>query len=100
MDDRVVSARRAFARYGATDDDKRHAIHDLADVLEHLRASGGTGLPTKDEGELFAIANGFGIRHHNPKQKTDYQSGPWLDWIYFSFLNSIHVVNRLRPTSE
>jgi hypothetical protein len=71
IDSRVASARRAFTRYGATDDDKRHAIHDLADVLEHLRATAGTGLPRKDEAELFEIANNFGIRHHRPDQQTD-----------------------------
>ena len=100
VDDRVASARRAFTRYGATDDDKRHAVRNLADVLEHLRATGGTGLVKKDEAELFTIANSFGIRHHRPDQKTEYQTGPWLDWIYFSFLNSIHLINRLHDPGE
>jgi hypothetical protein len=94
IDRRVESAIRTYRRYGASDDDKRHAIHDLADVLEYLRSTIGTGLPRKDEGELFAIANNFGVRHHSPSQKTDY-SGPWLDWIFYSFLNGVHLATRL-----
>jgi hypothetical protein len=97
LDSRVTSALRAFRRYGATDDDKRHAIRDLAAIFERLRATSGTGLPPKDEGELFTIANQFGIRHFNPKQKTEYDAEPWLDWIFYAFLNSYRLVTRL-PT--
>lgn len=39
-------------------------------MFEHLRATVGTGLLTKDEAELFMIANSFGTRHHKPKQAT------------------------------
>lgn len=100
VDDRVASAMRAFRRYGATDDDKRHAIRDLADVLEHLRATVGSQLPSKDEGDLFNIANNYGLRHHNQNQKLDYDRSIWLDWMFYSFLNAIQlatrVVNRMR----
>ena len=95
IDDRVTSALRAFRRYGATDDDKRHAIHDLADVLERRKKSVGTQLPRKDESDLFLIANRFGIRHHDPSQRTDYDTGIWLDWIFYGFLNTIALVNHL-----
>lgn len=95
IDDRVASAQRTFLRYGATEDDKRIAVRDLADVLENLRATVGTRLPSKDEGELFAIANQFAIRHHRPDQKTDYDSGIWLDWIYFAYLNAIQLATRI-----
>lgn len=99
IDDRVQSAIRSFRRHGATEDDKRHAVRDLADVLEYLRKSGGTRLPSKDEGELFSIANNFGIRHHNPQQKTDYSTGIWLDWIFYSYLNTIATVTKLLTRS-
>lgn len=97
IDNRVQSAIRSFRRHGATEDDKRHAIHDLADVLEYLRKSGGTQLSSKDESDLFNIANNFGIRHHNPGQKTTYNSGIWLDWIFYSFLNTIATITKLFP---
>jgi len=95
IDDRVQSAIRTFRRYGADDDAKRQAVRDLADVFEYLRSTVGTQLLSRDEGELFDIANNFGIRHHNPRQKTDYDSGVWLDWIFFSYLNSVSLVSRL-----
>jgi hypothetical protein len=95
IDNRVQSAIRSFRRHGATEDDKRHAVHDLADILEYLRKSGGTQLPSRDEGELFNIANNFGIRHHNPQQKTNYSTGIWLDWIFYSYLNTIATLTRL-----
>jgi len=96
IDSRVQSAIRSFRRHGATEDDKRHAVRDLADILEYLRKSGGTQLPSKDEGELFNIANNFGIRHHNPQEKTNYSAGIWLDWIFYSYLNTIATLMRLR----
>jgi len=95
IDDRVQAAVRQFRHYGATEDHKRHAVRDLADVLEYLRKSGPTQLPSKDEGALFNIANNFGIRHHNPQQKTDYDMGIWLDWIFYSYLNTIATVTKL-----
>lgn len=95
FDARVRSAQATFRRYGATDDDKRHAIHDLADVLEHLRVTVGTGLPNRDEARLFEIANQYAIRHYNPDQKTEYDSAIWLNWMYYAFLNAIAVASEL-----
>lgn len=96
LDSRLDSALRTFRRYSATDDDKRHAIKDMADIFEQLRATNGTMLPSKDEDELFIIANKFGIRHFNPTQKTDYDSGPWLDWMFYAFLNAYRLAVRLQ----
>jgi hypothetical protein len=95
IDDRVQAAVRQFRHYGATEDDRRHAVRDLADVLEYLRKSVGTQLPTSDESDLFNIANSFGIRHHNPQQKTDYDTGIWLEWIFYSYLNAIATVTKI-----
>lgn len=96
IDGRVASALRSFHRYGASEDDKRHAVKDLADILENLRATVGTGLPKDDENDLFILANKFAIRHYRPDQKTDYDTGIWLDWMFYAFLNSIHLICRLR----
>ncbi|WP_250482546.1 hypothetical protein [Caballeronia sp. GACF5] len=54
-------------------DERRDAVRDLADVLEFLRAEARTVLASKDEADLFNLANNFGIRHHNKDQKTDYR---------------------------
>lgn len=100
IDDRVQAAISSFRRHGASDDDKRRAVRDLADVLEYLRSTGGTQLPSKDEGYLFDIANNFGIRHHNPQQRTEYDSGIWLDWVFYAFLNAINMAVRLRARAS
>jgi len=54
--------------------ERREAIREMADVFEWLQKSKRLekALSKKDESDLFHIANEFGIRHHNPKQKTDY----------------------------
>lgn len=100
IDDRVRAAQSAFRRHGATLDDKRHAVRDLADVLELLRSTIGTNLPSADENRLFEIANQFGIRHHNPAQKTDYDAELWLDYMYYAYLNAIATASRILARSE
>lgn len=98
VDARVASAVRAFKRYGAAIDAKRHAVRDLADILELLRDTGSTDLPSKDERYLFDIANNFGIRHLNKKQRLDYDHDVFLEWIFYAFLAAIRLATRLQTT--
>jgi hypothetical protein len=49
---------------------------------------------------LFNIANNFGIRHHNEKQKTDYDESIWLSWIFYYCLATIHAALRLIEKKE
>jgi hypothetical protein len=91
---RVETAITRFRRHGASLDDRRQAVRDLADVLEYLRPQLKTLLNNKDEGDLFNIANNFGIRHHNDKQKTNYDAAIWLSWMFYFYLSTIHVVLR------
>ncbi len=100
VDDRVASANARYRRHGSSDEERRQAVRDLADVLEYLRKSVGTGLPSKDEGYLFDIANKFGIRHHNREQKTKYDRGIWLDWIFYAYLNAIALAMRILARAE
>lgn len=95
IDDRVQHAIATFRHRSASNEQKRDAVKNLADVLEYLREEAGTGLPNKDEARLFEIANQYAIRHHNPSQKTDYDSGVWLDWIFFAFLNAIALATAI-----
>jgi hypothetical protein len=94
VDDRVEAARHQFRRYGASLEDRRNAVRLLADVLEFLRPKMKEALTSKDEGDLFNIANNFGIRHHNDKQQTDYDQDIWLDWMFYYYLNTIFTVAR------
>lgn len=75
---------------------KKQAIVELADVFEWLRKSKklSMALSSKDEAMLFDIANNFGIRHHNPKQKTDYDKDIWYAWIFHFYLATYHAAIR------
>lgn len=92
---RVDAARIKFRRHGASLDDRRDAIRELADVLEYLRPELKTVLTKGDELDLFNIANNFGIRHHNKNQKTDYDRPIWYNWMFYYYLASIHAALRL-----
>jgi len=92
---RVQVAIDKFRRRGITPEERRDAVRDLADVLEYLRPKAKTVLNSKDENDLFNLVNNFGIRHHNKKQKTDYDTSIWLSWMYYYFLGTIHAVTRL-----
>jgi hypothetical protein len=50
--------------------------------------------------DLFNIANNFGIRHYNEKQKTNYDQEVWLDWIFYYYLATINTIIRLIKKRE
>lgn len=91
---RIEAAVLRYRRHGSTIDDRRQAVRDLADVLEYLRPQVKVFLTTADDKDLFNIANNFGIRHHNDKQKTAYDATLWLSWMFYFYLATIHVVLR------
>jgi hypothetical protein len=92
---RVKAAQRKFRRHGATLDERRDAVRDLADVLEFLRPQVKSVLTSKDESDLFNIANGFGIRHHNEQQRTGYDRPIFYSWMFYYYLATIHAATRL-----
>ena len=91
---RVSAATLRYRRHGSTLDDRRQAVRDLVDVLEYLRPKVKELLTNADEKDLFNIANNFGIRHHNDKQRTGYDASIWLSWMFYIYLSTIHVVLR------
>jgi hypothetical protein len=91
---RINAAVLRYRRHGSTFDDRRQAVRDLADVLEYLRPQLKVLLTTADDKDLFNIANNFGVRHHNDKQKTAYDTGLWLSWMFYFYLATIHVLLR------
>jgi hypothetical protein len=92
---RVDAARTKFRRYRSSMEERRDAIRDLADVLEYLRPRLKKHLATKDEADLFNIANNFGIRHHNDLQKAQYDKPIWYSWMFYYYLATIHAAVRL-----
>ncbi len=91
---RICAAMLRYRRHGSTLDDRRQAVRDLADVLEYLRPKVKPLLTSADEKDLFSIANQFGIRHHNDKQRTSYDAALWLSWMFYFYLATIHVLLR------
>lgn len=57
-------------------------------------------LQSKDEADLFHLANNFGLRHHNESQKTDYDAAIWLSWLYYYYLATIHATTRMIDTRD
>lgn len=98
--DRVEAAKLKYLRRGATGTDRRDAVRDLGDVLEFLRDEAKKVLKSKDESDLFTLANNFGIRHHNKNQKTNYDPAIWLSWMFYYYLATIHACVRLITKSK
>jgi hypothetical protein len=92
---RVEGAVRRFRRHHSSLEDRRHALRDLADVLEFLRPKLRSVITSKDEGDLFNLANNFGIRHHNEAQKTGYDAAIWYSWLFYYYLATVHACVRL-----
>ena len=78
-------------------EEKKEAIRELADVFEWLKKTRGlaTVLDKKDESAIFDLANNFAIRHHDPKQKTNYDRAIWYSWIFHFCLATYHAAVRL-----
>jgi hypothetical protein len=92
---RVEAAVVRFRRHHSSLEDRRYALRDLADVLEYLRPKLRQVISSKDESDLFNVINNVGIRHHNPKQKTNYATSIWYSWMFYYFLATIHACVRL-----
>ena len=92
--DRVRHAIALFRAREADEHSKRSACVVLAGVLEERRKLLQKHVFNKDEGALFVIANKFAIRHQGATQQGDYDP-IFLDWIYWSFLSTIDLTDRL-----
>ncbi|MEP3991559.1 MAG: hypothetical protein ABJN07_14880 [Balneola sp.] len=93
----VEQALHIWRQRDASKEDKKDAVRKLCDVLEWLRKSDKlTGvLNKKDENDLFQIANQFAIRHHNPRQKSDYDEDIWYSWMFHFYLATYHAIIRM-----
>lgn len=97
VDCKVRNAISKWRNRHASLDDKKEAIRELADVFEWLKKTKGlsTVMDSKDESAIFDLANNFAIRHHNPKQKSNYDRAIWFSWIFHFYLATYHAAIRL-----
>lgn len=100
IDDKVQRAISKFLHHSSSNDEKEESIRILADVLEFVKVDVKEFMFRPDENRLFEIANQFGIRHHNIDQKTDFDKNIWLEWIFYSYLNSINTIVKIKKTQE
>lgn len=71
-------------------------MQSLAAALERERREIKNSLLQKDEAALFELANGFGIRHNDRKQRVDYDDDVWLDWTFHVYLATAHAIAKVR----
>jgi hypothetical protein len=97
VDSKVRSAITKWRNRHLSLSEKKEAIRELADVFEWLKKTKGLTavLDGKDESAIFDLANNFAIRHHNPKQKTNYDRVIWYSWIFHFYLATYHATVRL-----
>lgn len=93
---KVEDAKRRFLARSSDLNDRKHAVRQLADALEPLRADMKDTMLPKDEDAIFKLANGFAIRHNNRSQMKSYDGEVWLRWMFYVYLATVHAVLRVR----
>jgi hypothetical protein len=89
----IDAAADLMRRRNASLADRKNAVRMPAGVLESLRPQMKAVITANDEGDVFNIANNFGIRHKNEKQKTDYDP-LWLSWMFHYYLATVQLITR------
>lgn len=100
VDAKIEHAIQQFRRGRASWGERRQAIRELADVLEYLRNDAKEHLRSKDENDLFRIANQFAIRHNDQRQKGDYDPKVWLSWLFHIYLATCRALCEIRDRGE
>ena len=97
VDNKVRTAIEKWRKRHVTLEDKKEAVRLLADVFEWLKKTKQLekALVSKDESDLFHIANNFSIRHHGPAQKAQYDQSIWYNWMFHFYLATYHASVRL-----
>ncbi len=102
--DEVRHAIELYRSRAAGREDKRSAIFTLGRLLEDRRPMIDATLSRKDSGALFQIANEFDLRHrraasHGKAQRDDYDDA-FLDWVFWWYLATVELTDRLLDTAE
>jgi hypothetical protein len=91
IEGKIEEATKIYWGRKSTIRERENAVRILADCLEFLRPKLKEVITKKDEDDLFNIANNFAIRHHNTKQKTNYDKNIWLSWMFYFYLATLHA---------
>jgi hypothetical protein len=91
---KLEGAIQKFRSRASTLSDRGDAVKDLGAVLEYMRPKANK-LIAGDASDIFNFLNNYGLRHHNPKQKTGYDP-IWLSAMFYHFLTVIHTLTRLQ----
>ncbi|MGP4071296.1 hypothetical protein ACTWQB_01930 [Piscibacillus sp. B03] len=94
--DKVELAKSYFFKRDATDRDKKYALIILGEVLENNRKDVKRKLTSSDEKDLFEILNGYNIRHSDFKQKDNYPSEIYYEWMFYLLLSSVNAYYKIR----
>lgn len=94
---------QVFYRFDSNSEMKKKAINILADILENVRDDLKNILndefqinKNKHDALIFEMVNGYGIRHNNKNQKTDYSKEIWYDWMMQYYTSTIITYYRLK----
>lgn len=93
-DKTVAEAIQLYRKRAATTTDRRAAVGQLANYIEHHRKElNQVQFVSKDEQDLFNIFNNFMIRHGNKTQKDEY-GDEYLDWIFWTSVSAIQLIRQ------
>ena len=97
VDNKVRDAILKWRNRSLSWDLRREAIREMADVFEWLQKNEDLEkvIKPKDSSVLFNIANNFAIRHHEPKQQSNYEKEIWYPWMFHFYLATYHATIRL-----
>ena len=100
---KLSTACEMFYRFDSNSEMKKKAINILADILENVRDDLKNILndefqinKNKHDALIFEMVNGYGIRHNNKNQKTDYSKEIWYDWMMQYYTSTIITYYRLK----
>lgn len=94
VDKRIKYSISTFLHFNSDLEQKKDAVRTLGDVLEYYKKQE-IILDQKDDSALFQIINKFDIRHHNKEQQGAYNKEVWYEWMFYTFLSSIRLLQKL-----
>lgn len=102
IDIKVKDAIKKWKNRNLSANERKQAVIDMADVFEWLKKTDklSEALNKKDESAIFEIANNFSLRHHNPNQKSNYDTNIWHSWMFHFYLATYHAVIRTLKKKE